>query len=98
VLRESARKEFENSRLERDPETVSSDGNLFYLQCRHFPLRLDSRDYISFSSVPILQVTRMLVVGRDAVHQIAERFVKKRDDILKTPPGELPPGSSSPHF
>jgi hypothetical protein len=32
----------------------------------------------------------MLVVGRDAVHQVAERFVRKREDVLKQPP----PGSS----
>lgn len=37
----------------------------------------------------------MLVVGRDSVHQVAERFVKKREDVLKTPPQ---PGSSGPLF
>ena len=30
----------------------------------------------------------MLVVGRDAVHQVAERFVKKRQDIVSS---SLPP-------
>lgn len=62
VLRESARKEFEASRFERDPETV----------------------------------TRMLVVGRDAVHQVAERFVKKREDVIKKTAPQ--PGSSRPLF
>jgi hypothetical protein len=37
----------------------------------------------------------MLVVGRDAVHQVAERFVKKREDVLKTPPQ---PDSPRPLF
>lgn len=38
----------------------------------------------------------MLVVGRDAVHQVAERFVKKREDVIKKTAPQ--PGSSRPLF
>lgn len=38
----------------------------------------------------MLQVTRMLVVGRDAVHQVAERFLAKRKEM--TAAGQGPGG------
>lgn len=60
ILRESARKEFEEARYESDPEVIN----------------------------------RLLVVGRDAVHQVAEKFMQKHKDFTNFGSGESPNGTS----
>ena len=64
VLRQSARHEYELARDEQDPELV-----------RQPTLGLDA-SYLVSSSLPafvIVQVSRMIVSGRDAVHQVVDK-------------------------
>ena len=81
MLRHSARQEFEAARFEPDPEIVSAHlrgkrvagrGCAATRACSHSANRT--------APCPP-QVNRLLVVGRDALHQVAERFLGKRQQM-----------------
>lgn len=74
VLRHSARQEYELARHEQDPELVSRSA-VFYV----WQTFVDTRGKLSLGEglfVPcgwVLQISRMIVSGRDAVHQVVEK-------------------------
>lgn len=76
TLRESARKEFEAARFETDPEIVRRRAAAAVTSIAS-PDRCLSAD-----CAPLMQVNRLLVVGRDSVHQVAEKFVSKRENLI----------------
>lgn len=43
-----------------------------------------------------LQVNRLLVVGRDAVHQVAEKFLAKRQKMLEEDAARFGDGAAPP--
>lgn len=91
LLRESARKEFEAARFEDDPELVR-----FSARAHGALLKQPARHWTHISprhNTAAPQVTRLLVVGRDSMHQVAERFAAKHTSVAGGGGPGAPPGA-----